>query len=386
MSHITEISITGLAGRKDVYHQKLNRDVNVFFGSNGSGKTSLLRIIHSAMLGDASLLQSVPFKRAEIKLFSIDYEKIFTRRIAKNTANRKGKLTRDPSSDSSLVLSEHILTGEKSKAGLRWATSPVLKSQARFANTYLPTSRLYLGLGSDYYDSMHTPERSEEALDTYFASSLERLWTSYSADVLSNVNKAQQDGLASILNAVLTTSRPTRKGSKEIDSEIAFERVATFLKRQGSPQILASLAEFKLRYKKDAKLRSIVSDINEVERGIEKAMTPRNQLQSLIQRMFGETKVIFRDKEIKITARDKTQISLTALSSGQKQVLKIFIETLMAGSNSLMIDEPEISMHVDWQKRLIASTRQLNPNAQLILATHSPEIMADLPDDKIFRL
>ena len=233
---------------------------------------------------------------------------------------------------------------------------------------------------------MHTPERSEEALDTYFASSLERLWTSYSADVLSNVNKAQQDGLASILNAVLTTSRPTRKGSKEIDSEIAFERVATFLKRQGSPQILASLAEFKLRYKKDAKLRSIVSDINEVERGIEKAMTPRNQLQSLIQRMFGETKVIFRDKEIKITARDKTQISLTALSSGQKQVLKIFIETLMAGSNSLMIDEPEISMHVDWQKRLIASTRQLNPNAQLILATHSPEIMADLPDDKIFRL
>ena len=92
MSHITEISITGLAGRKDVYHQKLNRDVNVFFGSNGSGKTSLLRIIHSAMLGDASLLQSVPFKRAEIKLFSIDYEKIFTRRIAKTQRTVKASL------------------------------------------------------------------------------------------------------------------------------------------------------------------------------------------------------------------------------------------------------------------------------------------------------
>jgi predicted ATP-dependent endonuclease of OLD family len=58
----------------------------------------------------------------------------------------------------------------------------------------------------------------------------------------------------------------------------------------------------------------------------------------------------------------------------------------MAGSNSFVIDEPELSMHIDWQHRLLSSLQQLNPAMQLVAATHSPEIMADLPDDKIFRL
>lgn len=52
MSHITEFSISGLAGSDQVYSQKLNQDVNVFFGLNGSGKTSLLKILHSAMSDD----------------------------------------------------------------------------------------------------------------------------------------------------------------------------------------------------------------------------------------------------------------------------------------------------------------------------------------------
>ena len=49
MAHITEFAITGLAGRTDVYSGRFNRDVNIFFGLNGSGKTSLLKILHSAM-------------------------------------------------------------------------------------------------------------------------------------------------------------------------------------------------------------------------------------------------------------------------------------------------------------------------------------------------
>ena len=43
-------------------------------------------------------------------------------------------------------------------------------------------------------------------------------------------------------------------------------------------------------------------------------------------------------------------------------------------------------MHIDWQHKLLSSLQQLNPSMQLIAATHSPEIMADLPDDKIFRI
>jgi predicted ATP-dependent endonuclease of OLD family len=58
----------------------------------------------------------------------------------------------------------------------------------------------------------------------------------------------------------------------------------------------------------------------------------------------------------------------------------------LAGESSLLIDEPEISMHIDWQQELISAMTTLNSSAQIILATHSPEIMADVDDDRIFRL
>ena len=37
-------------------------------------------------------------------------------------------------------------------------------------------------------------------------------------------------------------------------------------------------------------------------------------------------------------------------------------------------------------KNSVATLRTLNPKVQLIMATHSPEIMADLPDRQIFRI
>jgi predicted AAA+ superfamily ATPase len=61
MAHITEFSIEGLAGRSEVYSQKLNRDINVFFGLNGSGKTTLLKILHSVP-AKLTFLKICPFK------------------------------------------------------------------------------------------------------------------------------------------------------------------------------------------------------------------------------------------------------------------------------------------------------------------------------------
>ena len=40
-----------------------------------------------------------------------------------------------------------------------------------------------------------------------------------------------------------------------------------------------------------------------------------------------------------------------------------------------VMDEPEISLHVEWQQKLITLIRQLNPNVQIILTTHSPAMI-----------
>ena len=41
----------------------------------------------------------------------------------------------------------------------------------------------------------------------------------------------------------------------------------------------------------------------------------------------------------------------------------------------LFMDEPEVSLHVDWQQQLIDLLLELNPNVQIILTTHSPAVI-----------
>ena len=43
----------------------------------------------------------------------------------------------------------------------------------------------------------------------------------------------------------------------------------------------------------------------------------------------------------------------------------------------LIIDEPELSLHIRWQERFIDSLKKISTSTQFILATHSPDIIGD---------
>jgi len=65
------------------------------------------------------------------------------------------------------------------------------------------------------------------------------------------------------------------------------------------------------------------------------------------------------------------------LSSGEKQLLIIFLTIIIENNKPfiLLLDEPEISLHVEWQYILIENIQKLNPNIQIIIATHNPLIL-----------
>ena len=65
------------------------------------------------------------------------------------------------------------------------------------------------------------------------------------------------------------------------------------------------------------------------------------------------------------------------LSSGEKQMLVILLTVLVEDNCPyvLFMDEPEVSLHVEWQKQLIDLIMELNPNVQIILTTHSPAVI-----------
>jgi len=69
----------------------------------------------------------------------------------------------------------------------------------------------------------------------------------------------------------------------------------------------------------------------------------------------------------------------SALSSGEKQFLIIMLTVLLEKKQEyiLLMDEPEISMHFEWQRNLLQNIQKLNPNCQIILATHSPALIMD---------
>jgi hypothetical protein len=83
--------------------------------------------------------------------------------------------------------------------------------------------------------------------------------------------------------------------------------------------------------------------------------------------------------------KDNTEIPISQLSSGEKQLIILLTEALLQkGKQTLFIaDEPELSLHIEWQRKVISSIRKLNPNSQIIVATHSPEIVGRFKDSVI---
>lgn len=73
------------------------------------------------------------------------------------------------------------------------------------------------------------------------------------------------------------------------------------------------------------------------------------------------------------------QIDFKDLSTGERQLLKILISIeylKLSGRHIVLIDEPEISMHIEWQDALISTIKYGLPDSKFVLiATHSPNII-----------
>ncbi len=151
----------------------------------------------------------------------------------------------------------------------------------------------------------------------------------------------------------------------------------------------------KIRSQLDWKVERILTYyykyVNSISQNVEKAISrneldklslyyqKKNTFQALVNQMFSST-----HKEICDTAdglmfrlEDGTLLAPHELSSGEKQLLILLIFALAENNQEFITlwDEPEISLHIDWQRKLINTVHMLNPNGQLIISTHSPSII-----------
>jgi predicted ATP-binding protein involved in virulence len=104
----------------------------------------------------------------------------------------------------------------------------------------------------------------------------------------------------------------------------------------------------------------------------------KKRFQDIVDELFSDTgkKMIRTENEIRFTQIGEV-LQPYMLSSGEKQMLAILLTVLVEDNQPyvLFMDEPEVSLHIEWQKRLIDLCIEMNPNVQIILTTHSPAVV-----------
>ncbi|KHT37971.1 AAA family ATPase [Pectobacterium brasiliense] len=107
----------------------------------------------------------------------------------------------------------------------------------------------------------------------------------------------------------------------------------------------------------------------------------KSHLMSIFNELFEETeKEIFINNTFSINNKlTERKYEINELSSGEKQLIYTLLK--VANSNRknqiILMDEPEISLHLSWQEKLLSSIKKLRPDSQIIVVTHSPGILMD---------
>ena len=130
--------------------------------------------------------------------------------------------------------------------------------------------------------------------------------------------------------------------------------------------------------------------IEELQKGnadaAQKLSKAKARFQDIVDDLFEETgkKIVRTENEIRFSQIGETLVPYQ-LSSGEKQMLAILLTVLVEDEQPyvLFMDEPEVSLHIEWQKRLIELIVELNPNVQIILTTHSPAVIMNGWIDKV---
>ncbi|MDD2260562.1 MAG: AAA family ATPase [Acholeplasmataceae bacterium] len=146
------------------------------------------------------------------------------------------------------------------------------------------------------------------------------------------------------------------------------------------------------------KLRLVLDDINEELDILEDLKSRLDDFDKFIK-MFGfmpdfecdftQGTMELKSKEFKqvitgyrlILEREEFSIPLNALSSGEQNLLLMIFDLILDSQESslILIDEPEISLHISWQNKFLKCIKEIRDNYlfDVIVATHSPDIIYD---------
>ncbi|MBD5243525.1 MAG: ATP-binding protein [Bacteroides sp.] len=129
-------------------------------------------------------------------------------------------------------------------------------------------------------------------------------------------------------------------------------------------QLFAQRLSIAMKENDDNELRKLLNLFGRFEKSVKNFMTGYTILDT--------AKLIFAPE-----SNDEQKISYYHLSTGEKQLLYLLltVTNTLEESTILLLDEADLGMHLDWKKKLLRELLTINPNMQIIAATHSPSLI-----------
>jgi len=350
---------------------------------NGAGKTTLLKILHSALTTDTAPLLRLAFSSA---LIDIAHHGSLTTRELQRSGRSQEVLDLDDSSDLSSYRDIELarLSILEATQALHWVQRgpSEIRSEALIPHRYLPVSRIFdfrNRFGRRTGRGAIGEVLDEVEYDRVFAEQIQSLWSEYHANALHQTRMAQQEAVNQILGSLLSGDDFLEDHDMDlVPGDDARRLVTDFVRSNSGLRRHVSPKRILSEYETNPLLNRVVRTITSVQQRIEQSLAPENRFQHALNSLLSRKHVdISGPRRLVVRSEANEEIPIASLSSGEKQLMRILLETLVADNTPVLVDEPEISLHVDWQARLLEAMTFINPDAQVIVATHSPEIVGN---------
>ena len=219
-----------------------------------------------------------------------------------------------------------------------------------------------------------------------------RLWDKYDVSIIANkdvniIVGINGSGKTTLLNEIYKLALGNLEDKNQVIYVPSIDNIAMRDKRKTANALTQDLEFYMFDMKTGPSMMYYRMSMIDASAEKQAEMKARiEDFRSVINGLFQETEKHIEIEGNKFNIVSKGQIlPIDALSSGEKQILLIMLRVfLLEGKESyVLLDEPENSLDISWQYKLIDTLTKLNPNAQFFITTHSPSIFGAGWGDKI---
>lgn len=375
------ISLNGVKGMD--YKFDFFNDLNIFTGRNGSGKTTLMKLLWYLI---------TPNRRIAPETVKFGFARLVTETYELSASV---KANADEGIPKKIEWSfKEFKTG----AGIQIDYEDLMSMRGMSA---MDSIDLAVERAGDQHTLFFpTFRRLEGGFDSFMSTRIyrrQRRMVGGKLDELSEYLESYSQALSSA-NHTFVTSISTRDIENLISSEYAARTEITnkaYLAASRDIEALIDEEDTKTkspRNTEDVVSSSIVTSLDLMAKIKDKLKEAKNKDTDnrrpfkILSQLVSE---VFRDKTIKVSptlgfGNADAKVGANNLSAGEKQMFGFLSYNALLKSSIFFIDEPELSLNVDWQRILFRKLMEQGSNNQFIVATHSPFIYSQYPQRELF--